>query len=123
MSRKRGREPKLTEAVEAAIVESIRNCATLEAAASLAGVTYRTFRNWMIWGEEGKPRFFHFFQAVTRAEHEAEAELVQTWRAATNADWRAARDLLARRFPDRWGGKPPDAQAGSSGLNIHIHME
>jgi hypothetical protein len=77
----------------------------------------------MTWGEEGKPRFFHFFQAVTRAEHEAGAALVRAWLDATKVDWRAARDLLGRRSPNRWGARPPEAPQGPSGLTVHVHME
>jgi hypothetical protein len=116
-----GREPKLTPAVEAAIVESIRNCSTLETAAALAGVTYRTFRNWMTWGEAGRRPYFQFFQAVTRAETEAEARLVRIWSEAAESDWRASRDMLARRFPERWGRQAEMAPQGK-GLSIVLHL-
>jgi transposase len=118
-----GREPKLTPAVEAAIVKSIHNCSTLETAAALAGVTYRTFRNWMTWGEAGRRPYFQFFQAVTRAETEAEARLVRIWSDAAERDWRASRDMLARRFPERWGRRaemPP--QGNGIGLSIVLNL-
>jgi hypothetical protein len=58
-------------------------------------------------------RLHIIFQAVTCVEHEAEAVLVRTWLDATKVDWRAARDLLGRRFSDRWAARPPEAPTGS----------
>lgn len=43
-----------------------------------------------------------FLQEVTRAEHSAEVAAVTAWREAFGTDWRAARDYLVRRRPDRW---------------------
>jgi hypothetical protein len=77
----------------------------------------------MTWGEAGRSRYLQFFHAVTRAETEAEATLVQAWNAAGKIDWRAARDMLARRFPERWAqSKQPDIQGGTS-FQINIHLE
>ena len=66
------------------MAESIRNCSTLETAAALAGLTYRTFPNWMIGSEAGRRRYLHFFQAVMRAETEAGA--VRIWYNAAETD-------------------------------------
>jgi hypothetical protein len=56
-----------------------------------------------------------------QAELDCEAALVKKWHDAAPDDWRAARDLLARRFPDRWGReveeRPPDM-----GLGLHITL-
>ena len=48
-----------------------------------------------------------FREQVTRAEATAETVLVAAWASAASGpdgDWRAARDLLARRAPERWAG-------------------
>jgi hypothetical protein len=100
-----GREPKLTPAVEAAIVANIQNCATQEAAATLAGISYRTLRNWMVWGEAGREPYFHFFQALTRARVKVEYKLVDSWWKAAQRDWRAAAALLEKRFPETYGNR------------------
>jgi hypothetical protein len=47
-------------------------------------------------------RYVEFLEAVTRAETRAEVAAVTHWRAAFATDWRAARDYLVRRVPDRW---------------------
>ena len=49
--------------------------------------------------------FREFWEELTRAEAEAEARMVAQWQAQIPQDWRAARDFLARRFPERWASK------------------
>jgi transposase-like protein len=52
-------------------------------------------------------RYREFREQLTRAEATAETTLVAAWAAAASGpdgDWRAARDLLARRAPERWAG-------------------
>lgn len=56
----------------------------------------------LLWAEpEGSP-YLQFLEAIRQAEAEAETHLVEVWREQTPQDWKAARDLLARRFPQRW---------------------
>lgn len=43
-----------------------------------------------------------FYRAVHQAEAILEDNLVQTWYDLRSTDWKAARDLLARRFPKDW---------------------
>ncbi len=47
-------------------------------------------------------RYLQFLHRVTRAETSAEVAAVTAWRGAFADDWRAARDYLVRRRPDRW---------------------
>ena len=55
-------------------------------------------------GEEAKRgKYREFWEAVTRAELEAEARLVAQWQQHMPNDYRAIRDFLERRFPERWG--------------------
>ena len=55
-------------------------------------------------GEKARSgQYFEFFEEVTRVEAEAEARMVAQWQAQIPDDWRAARDFLARRYPQRWG--------------------
>jgi hypothetical protein len=75
----------------------------------------------MTWGEAGRGRYFHFFQAVTRAEIEAEARLVRIWSDAAERDWQASRDMLARRFPERWGRIVEQAPPGT-GFSIILDL-
>ncbi len=49
--------------------------------------------------------YLHFPRAVTKADAASHAELVASWHATAHNDWRAAAQLLARRYPDEWAGK------------------
>ncbi len=98
------RPTKLTPERQAKLVEVIAAGNYYETACQAAGVDYSTFRNWMIRGEEethGKYR--EFFEALTRAEAEAEMQAVAIWHKAMPDDWRAAQMFLERRYPERWG--------------------
>lgn len=47
--------------------------------------------------------------------------LVRIWSDAAERDWRASRDMLARRFPERWGRQAEMAPQGK-GLSITLHL-
>lgn len=102
----RGRRTKLNPAVQHRIVQAIGAGNYHDAAAAYGGVSYATFRLWMIKGERSRSGiYFDFFEAVQRAEAEAEIRMVAQWQMAIPDDWKAARDFLARRYPARWGPK------------------
>lgn len=98
-----GRPTKLTKETQARILEVIEAGGHYVTAAGAAGVDYSTFRKWMVQGAQARRgQFFEFFQAVRQAEAKAEADAVTAWKAAIPDSWQAARDFLARRFPERW---------------------
>ena len=79
----------------------------------MAGVPLRTAREWRYLGqlEIGSRRanggvvgadHVWFEEEIQRALGELESEVVGHWLAATADNWQAARDFLARRFPQRW---------------------
>lgn len=95
---------KLTPERQKTLVDAIRHGHYYETACAYAGISYQTFRNWVQLSEHAKNgRYFEFFEAITRAEAEAENRAVQLWQAAMEKDWRAAQMFLERRRPDRWG--------------------
>ena len=93
--RRGGRPTKLTKDVRRRILRAIRAGSYLEPACVAAGVGYSTYREWV-------RRFPKFRAAVERAQAVAEVRLVGLWRDAAVKDWKAAKELLARRHPDRW---------------------
>ncbi len=104
MGEKRGRPTKLTEKTIERLTQALRIGATRESACAYAGIDYSTFCKWMKKGESARSgRFFDFFQAVRRAELEAELACIRAWTAKIPDDWRAAKEFLERRFPERWG--------------------
>lgn len=103
MSR-RGRPSKLTPERKERIIKAIKAGAHYKTACQHAGIDYRTFRNWMKKGEQAKTgRYRDFYLAVTKANADLEVYVVGNWTKAISEDWRAAKDFLAKRFPDRWG--------------------
>lgn len=101
-----GRPSKLTHEVQERIVKVLANGGHYVTAATAAGVDYTTFRNWMLQGTQARSgQYFDFFHAVKAAEAQAEADAVEAWKGAIPESWQAARDFLARRFPERWSDK------------------
>lgn len=98
------RPSKLTPEVQKRLTEAIKAGNYYEAACGFAGIGYSTFRRWMLRGEKAKSgKYRQFWEAVTRAELEAEVRMVAQWQKHMPEDYRAIRDFLERRFPDRWG--------------------
>jgi hypothetical protein len=50
--------------------------------------------------------------------------MVETWKKAAPEDWRAAKEFLARRYPERWSDRPaPEGLAnGMQAFQINIHI-
>lgn len=107
MSRKRiGRPSKLTPEVKKRLIDAVKAGNYFEAACRFAGISLSTFYRWIERGQRSRSgEFREFWEELTRAEAEAEARMVAQWQAQIPQDWRAARDFLARRFPERWASK------------------
>ena len=98
------RPSKLTPERQQKLAEAIAAGNYYETACAYAGIDYTTFRLWMQKGEaQEATKYSEFFEAITRAEAEAENTAVQIWQKAMPDDWRAAQMFLERRHPDRWG--------------------
>ena len=99
-----GRPTSLSPEVQKKICDAIAAGNYYQAACSYAGIEYQTFRNWMKAGKDASEGpFFDFFLAVLKAEADAEVRVVAQWQQQIPANWAAARDFLARRYPSRWG--------------------
>ena len=76
-------------------------------AAIRAGATLRAAAHSVGWSEDGLARyraeFADFAEQLTEAEGTAEVHLVAIVRDAARTNWRAALELLGRRWPDSWG--------------------
>lgn len=104
--RAKGRPTKLTEPIIARIEAGIRAGNYLKTACLAAGVGYSTFARWEMLGRAQKRGAYRdFLERIEQAEAESEAALVNMWRGLAPDNWQAARDMLARRFPDRWGNR------------------
>jgi hypothetical protein len=115
-----GRLGALTPDLEDKIVEAVEQGSYLKIAAQAAGIGQNTLSGWLGRGRAAAAtrdaggtvapedeRYLRFLEAVTRAQAQAETSAVAAWRSAftgPEADWRAARDYLARTAPERWAG-------------------
>lgn len=122
-----GRESKLTPAMQRRITTSLRAGNYEQAAFLSAGISSTTYYRWLERGEdrgeENAPEdaiYREFRDAVTRAIAEAEETLVKRWAKHAITDWRAARDLLARRHPDRWKATERREHTGADGGPIGV---
>ena len=128
-----GRPRAITEAQEREIAAAVTAGCPVEVAAVSAGVPASTFWRWMQLGREeaarvadgGRPDptkadYLGLFHAVDDAVARSERRLVTMWSAAAQSDWRAARDLLARRFPERWAPRERREHTGVDGGPIQV---
>lgn len=106
MAKSKGRPSKLTPETRKRLFDAIKAGCYYDVACRYAGISYATFRNWINKGEKSRSgEFFDFLEALKQAEAEAEVRMVMLWQSKMPEDWKAARDFLARRYPDRWGLK------------------
>ena len=131
-----GRNTKLTKEVQSEFTRLIAQGIFVRQACEFIGVSEQTIYNWMARGSaevlrlENNPRskplakeapFVEFFRQVKKAENTAEVRSVTQWQnAIRDGDWRAAKDFLARRFPDRWS--PRIEITGAEGAPVQVNM-
>ena len=94
-----GRPTKLTATRQESIRTILAAGNTRTCAVAYAGIDYQTFLNWISRGSIAKSgKFFEFFEAVQKAEADAEASSVAIVRkAAAAGNWQAAAWWLERR--------------------------
>lgn len=112
-----GRPSKLTPETATRIVDAIRAGCYAQVAAQAAGVGKTTYFDWRARGREARgmepvPRserpYVDFVNQLEKAEADAELRLVVHVVAAAPKDWRAAIEVLRRRFPERWNAELDD---------------
>lgn len=131
-----GRNTKLTEEVADELAGLISAGIYMRQACEVVGVSEATIYNWMARGStevlrlENDPKakpiakekpFVDFFRKMKRAENASEVRAVSTWqKEIREGDWRAAKEFLARRFPDRWS--PRLELTGADGAPVQVQM-
>lgn len=96
-----GRPPIIADpAVRNKIIEAVTDGNFLSVAAQLAGVSYDAVVDCLDRGKKGENQlYYQFWLDVRKAEAVAESDLVDDIKLQTRLDWRAALELLHRRFP------------------------
>ena len=119
---KLGRPSKFTPEVVSDLERNIAAGLPYELACGLSGIAYSTYRNWMVAAaqEGAEPELVEFLERIRRAETEAEARFAAQWISKTADDWRASRDYLARRWPERWASRDRIEMTGPHGGAIPV---
>lgn len=122
-----GRPTKLTAEVQDRIVGALRAGSYQETAARYAGISPKTFYEWMNRGESDDPEqtlFREFREAVERAKADAEIrDLLLIDKAANDGSWQAAAWKLERKFPHRWGRLQRTEVSGPEGSPLKIEFD
>ena len=122
-----GRPTKLTQARHDKIVRDIRAGNFAQVAAVASGITEQTYYNWLTRGQADLASddpdthgsiFARFFEAVKRAE--AEAEVKQLAALQRDDKWQRRAWWLERRFPKRWGQKQSLELSGPDGGPVEV---
>lgn len=85
------------------ILKDLADGQTRACAGARAGISERTFRNWMRRGATGEEPFAAFVAGVKKAERDAEAVAVGEIRKAGKKNWTAYAWWLERKYPQSWG--------------------
>lgn len=103
---KAGRPPKLTEEVQARIVQALSGGNFRTVAASWAGIGVRTLREWLAKGHAApRSKYGQFRRAVLEAEKAAEIRAVALVMKAAAEDAKHAEWWLTHRHASRWAEK------------------
>lgn len=105
---------KFTPEVREIILEAIEAGNYYNVACSVAGVSYKTFREWIKRGRSADPadaEYRAFRSAVKRAEAEGERKHLKCITDEAAQTWQAAAWFLERKYPKRWAKRdiPPPA--------------
>jgi transposase len=103
-----GRPTKLTPEIAVIILDAIESGNFLATASRLAGVSYKTFKEWMSRGrseDHANAEYRAFRAAVRRARAKAEADSVGVVKRSDT--WSAHAWYLERSFQKRWARQEP----------------
>jgi len=111
-----GRPTKLTPEVQEKIVSLVRAGNYPEVAAQAAGISGKTYYEWLRRGESEDGIYREFRQAVKEAQAAAESHAVTIIRkAALDGSWQAAAWFLERSKAERWRRKENVELTGKDG--------
>ena len=67
--------------------------------------------------------YFEFFEAIKKAEAQAEARNVAVIQTAARDSWQAAAWWLERKYPQEWGKKERHEHVGKDGEPIELDID
>ena len=116
---------KFTPEVKDAIIVAVRAGLQPHHAASKAGISRTTYRNWVKKAEDDiTSEYGEFLVAVEQAESQHLAELLDEWRVigVQTKQWTALATLGERRYSDDLAKKPRSAPAQAPTTNIQVNV-
>jgi len=99
----------LTPTVIEAVCEGIKKGNYISTVMKGVGVDPGNHWKWYKKGEKGEldskgsDIYIQYYQAVNKAEAEAEQRMIEQWKEFFPSDWRAIQTFMERRWSDRWG--------------------
>lgn len=109
-----GRPTLCTQQQMEAFLEISRIGGTPSIAAQCTGVTLHDYNNWMRWGADGIEPFLTFKMLLAKGNAEFFATQMGYIAKHAQTDWRAAKSLLAGKFP---------SDLNSNGARIQIDQQ
>lgn len=113
-----GRKIKLTPGLIENFVKKLKIGSYAKYVAMSEGITERTYYLWLERGAkaeklwemgrkvpEEEVLFFQFFQSIRQAEAESQVLLTSMVFSQAKDDWKAAMELMARKWPEQWAKK------------------
>lgn len=98
------RRGKLTPEIQREICQVIAAGNYIKVAAEYVGLPPQRIFDWMKKGENAKSgRYREFYDAVKKAQKQAEIRNVAIIQEAAQKQWQAAAWYLERKHPERWG--------------------
>jgi hypothetical protein len=112
-----GRPVKLTDEIQERICKALRGGNFRGPAAYWAGISPRTFRDWMLAGKENPDgEMGNFRRAVIEAEQAAEIRAVRLIMKHAKGDAKHAEWWLSHRHAERWAEKKNVKMSGEVGV-------
>jgi hypothetical protein len=71
---------------------------------------------------ERERRYAKLVQTIDKAEAEAEVRLVAQWGSGAQKDWKAAREMLRVKHPERWSDPESKVRVVGQTDNRHLHV-
>lgn len=99
-----GRQTKLTPELIEEAYELLKEGHYARTVLQYMGIGESTWYRWLSDGEQEEDGIYReFWEAVKKAETEAEIRNVKLIQEAAKTDWKAGMTYLERKFPERWG--------------------
>lgn len=115
-------KPEIGRVITEAICQNIRESAPRKASVCLAGISYKTYLEWMKRAQNGEQPFLDFRNQIELAEYEKQQELMGKWQGHCDNDWRAIDRFLQVRFKEDFGEKSTN-NLNVIGENVQINVK